>query len=488
MVDIPLAQWLPDRAPLGVPVSLAQNVIPWADGYKAFKSLSAVSSNALTARFQGGMFGRDSASNVYNFAGDATKLYRLNAAAWGDVSRLAGGAYTTAADDWWEMIQWGETIIAVNGTTDPPQVFTLGTSANFAALGGSPPNARHIAIIRDFVVLGNINDGTAYPSRVRWSGINNSASWTVSATTQADYQDLQGDGGWIQKIVGGEYGLVFQERAIWRMIYVGSPEIFQFDLIEKKRGAFAPQSVVSWGAMAFYLSDDGFYVISGGAESEPIGDGKVDRYFLDNYATGNAHRITGTIDPVNKTVMWSYPSTSSGTPDYILVYNWVYKKWSLVSQSIEGFVRYAAEGYTLEGLDSINTSIDALTTSLDSRAYTGGAMTLAAFNTSHVLGTFTGTDMAATVDTGDIELNKGQRTTVQEARPLVDGLAASVTPGTRNLVSDAISWGSAVAQNTSGFCPLRTNANYHRFRITTSGDFNFIQGLKVQHTAIGNGR
>lgn len=489
MVDIPFSEWFPDRAVLGAPVNVATNVIPWVDGYKSFPSLSVISSNALTAKFQGGIFGRDNAANVYEFAGDATKLYKLSSATWSDVSRLAGGAYTTAFDDWWEFIQWGETIIAVNGNTDAPQSITLG-AANFAALAGSPPKARHIAIIKDFVVLGNINDGTAYPSRVQWCGINNSTSWTVSAATQADYQDLQGDGGWIQKIIGGETGYVFQERAIWRMTYIGSPEIFQFDLIEKARGAMAPQSVVSWGDMIFFLADDGFYQITGGATSEPIGDGKVDRTFLNDYQTGNAHLITASIDPVNKVVLWAYPGAdfTSGTTNKILLYNWVYKRWALVTTIIEGFVRYAAQGYTLEGLDSISASIDALTTSLDSRTYTGGAQTLAAFNSAHKVGTFTGAAMDATVDTGEIELNKGQRTSVQETRPLVDGLTASVTIGTRNLLSDSVTWKTAVAQNASGFCPERTNANFHRFRITTSGAFNFIQGLKVKHTAVGNGR
>jgi hypothetical protein len=488
MNDIPFAEWLPDRAPLGVPVSTATNVIPWVDGYKAYPSFAVLSTNALTARFQGGIFGKDTASNTYDYAGDATKLYSLSTAgAWADVTRVAGGAYGTTSTQWWEFAQWGNTVIATN-LADAPQVITL-AGANFAALGGSPPKAAHIGIVRDFVVLGNVNDGTAEPNRVQWSAINNSASWAVSATTQADYQDLQGDGGFVQKVIGGQFGLVFQERAVWKMTYVGTPEIFQFDMLEQSKGAFAPQGVVAWGNMVFYLADDGFYVIVNGGASQPIGDGKVDKYFLSNYATGNAHRITTAIDPTNKLVMWSFPSTNSGgTPDYILVFNWQHKKWSVLSQSLEGFTRYATTGYTLEGLNNINSSIDALTTSLDDRAYTGGVTSLGAFNTSHTLGTFTGSVMAGTIDTGEVELNAAQRSTVQEVRPLVDGQAASVTIGTRNLLSDNVTWGTAIAQNASGFCPARTNANFHRFRVTTSGAFNFAQGVKIKHSGIGNGR
>lgn len=481
---IPFADWLPDQPDLGNKGITAKNVIPWKTGYKKFPAYSAYST-ALTARFQGGCFARDKDSNVYNYSGDATKLYRLSGTTQTDASRLAGGAYSTASDDWWEFAQWGETVIATN-YADAPQVITMG-SANFAALSGSPPKARHIAVVRDFVVLGNVNDGTKYTNRVQWSGINDSTSWAVSAATQADYQDLQGDGGWIQKIVGGEFGLVFQERAIWRMTYVGSPVIFQFDLVERARGTFAPQSVVAWGNMVFFLSDDGFYAMVGGAPAQPIGDGKVDRYFLNDYQSAalSYSRITGTIDPVNKLVMWSYPGSgsASSTPNKILCYNWVYGKWSIIEQEIEGFVRYAASGYTLDSLDSLSGSIDALTTSLDSRAYTGGSMSLAGYNTSHKLGTFTGTAMAATVDTGEVELNPGYRTMITELTPLVDGLSVSISIRERNNLYDTATYGTATAQNAYGVVPAISNARYHAFRCTTSGDFNFIQGLEVDHSA-----
>ena len=64
VVDIPCKEWFPDRAPLGVPISVATNVIPWVDGYKPFNAFSAISSNGLTAKFQGGIFARDVGNNV----------------------------------------------------------------------------------------------------------------------------------------------------------------------------------------------------------------------------------------------------------------------------------------------------------------------------------------------------------------------------------------------------------------------------------------
>lgn len=478
---------MPDMPDLGNPGITAQNVIPWVDAYKSFPSL-VVRSTALTARFQGGTFGRDTSANVYNYAGDATKLYQQGPGSvnYTDSSRLVGGAYATVTEDWWEYAQWGQTIIATN-YTDVPQVITL-AGANFAALGGTPPRARHVGIVKDFVVFGNVNYGAGpTPNRLYWSAINNSADYTIAAATQCDIQDLQGDGGAIQKVVGGEYGLIFQERAIWKMTYVGSPLVFQFDMIERNRGAFAPQSVIGWGNMVFYLADDGFYVNIGGL-SVPIGAGKVDKTFLNELQTSYAYRINSAIDPTNKLVMWSAPSSGStnGLCNKIWIYNWAVKRWSVITGlSLEALVRFAATGYSLEGLDAISGSIDALSPSLDSRIWAGGAQSMAAFDTNHKLNTISGAAMAATIDTGEMQLSPGMRSSVMYSRPLTDGNAATVALRTRNRLADSPVYTAASSQDATGICAHRSNARYHAARTSTSGDFNFIQGVELSYTQDG---
>jgi len=69
------------------------NVIPVTNkSYGPFPSL-AVYSGALTARCQGAISELDTSGNVFNFAGDATKLYRLaRARRHGLMSRASPGA------------------------------------------------------------------------------------------------------------------------------------------------------------------------------------------------------------------------------------------------------------------------------------------------------------------------------------------------------------------------------------------------------------
>ncbi len=236
--------------------------------------------------------------------------------------------------------------------------------------------------------------------------------------------------------------------------------------------------------MVFFIADDGFYVMVGGAPAQPIGDGKVDKYFLNTLLTTSNYLVNAAIDPVNKVVMWAYPDQgASGFCNNVIVYNWAVGKWALCQFNTEVFSRFASPGYTLEQLDTISSSIDTLTPSLDSRTWTGGAQSLAAFDTSHRLNTLSGTAMAATVTTGEKQLSPGRRSRVAKSRPLVDGLTASVALRTRNILSETASTGTAVAQDSFGNCPANSDARYHSAQITTSGAFNFIQGVEVEFNA-----
>ena len=110
---------------------------------------------------------------------------------------------------------------------------------------------------------------------------------------------------------------------------------------------------------------------------------------------------------------------------------------------------------------------------------------LAVFNTDHKLNTITGTAMDATVDTGEIQLSPGMRSSVQEGRTLTDGNAATITLRTRNRQADTATYGLAASQDTTGYVSLRSNARFHAARVATTGAFNYIQGVELGFTPDG---
>src|SRR5690606_4266544 len=170
----------------------------------------------------------------------------------------------TADGEVWEFTQFGNRVIATN-YADAVQYIEIGTgtSNDFADLITSTdkPKAKRIATVRDFVVLGFVNDEAGVtPNRLRWSAINNSADFDEDQTTLSDKQDLP-EGGAVQKILGGpEYGIVFQESVIRRMSFVGTPLIFDFSgIIDPSRGTHVPNSVISNVRQHYFWTEEGIF-------------------------------------------------------------------------------------------------------------------------------------------------------------------------------------------------------------------------------------
>ncbi len=484
---IPVGEWRPDIPDFQNPGSLeALNVIPVDEfSYGPFPSFGVYSTTALTARAQGAYYTRASDSSARNFAGDATKLYKLDASTptqWDDVTRVSGGAYACATDSWWRFAEFGTKVLAVNGS-DSPQKFDVDSDTNFSALSGSPPVGKYIATIRDFVFIA----ATASNRKlVQWSGINDSTAWSQSQTTMSDSQTLP-DGGNITGLIGGEYGLVFQEKAIQRISFVGPPTIMQFDKISRQLGCTIDGSLAFDGTNAFFVNRRGFFMlVDGQPPAIPIGSRKVNSYFWNDVDTGNLPRISSAVDPTKRMYWISYPGAgnSGGTPNKMLGYQYEIGRWCHATPGdLEMIYQGASQaGLTLEGLDAISTSVDALPYSLDSSVYQGVAVeNLAAFNTSHYLGYFNGSNLAYTVDTTEANLSGDSRySMVRSARPMVDGGSPTLTIGYRNRLVDTVTYGSATAMDGRGRCRVpRVDARYHRGRIMGSAGDNFSHILGI---------
>lgn len=481
---IEFGDFIPDQPDFANPGSVnIKNVLPAAQGYREMPGATAFS-DALDARNQGAITEIQNDGTVWSYAGDTDKLYRLVDAAWTDSSK--SGGYSIATDVFWEFAKFGEQVIATN-INDPVQAITLG-GTQFADLITSTlkPQARHIGVTDDFVILGNTSEGgTVYPYRVRWSGIDDATDFDQSAVTQSDFQDLP-EFGWVQRVIGfGRDAYVFQERAIRVMRYEGTPTIFRFDVAEQNRGAISPQSVVAFGQFVFYLSDDGFYMFDG-ASSHPIGKEKVDTFFYDDVDSQYLYAISAAIDPKRALVAWAYRSTSAtvGAPvcDKILFYSWATKKWSIVETNNQFIYRDLSKGYTLDGLDAVSATLEGLPFSLDSRVWAGGLILLAGFNSDNELVNYTGSALAAQLDTTEFQAHPGQSSLVDAVRPLVEGASSTitVTPITRDKLNDAATVGSAVSLNSIGEADLRSAARFHRFRLDITGGFDHAQGVQVE--------
>jgi len=353
MPVIPFADWKPDLSPYKAQSSqLIQNVFPRLDGYGPVASVSQYS-QALPGPCRGYFYARNADQSVTVFAATASKLYKLNNTdfSWTDVSKGAGSYTAVGNGEQWQFAQFNNFVIAVQINT-VPQVFDLTSSSAFADLGGSPPQARYVAVVNRFVVLSGL--GTSTPYRVQWSGLNAVTTWT-SGVNSSDFQDLP-DGGVVRAIGGGETGLITQDASLRRMIYApGAPYVFQIDRVAQDKGIFAPLSLVRAGDRLFFCGNDGFYMILPGGYPVPIGKERFDRTFFADVDAGQLHLVIGASDPRATRVYWTYKSQagSAGLFDKILVYDYGIERAALIVQSGEYLATLARPGLTLEGLDQL---------------------------------------------------------------------------------------------------------------------------------------
>ena len=485
---IPFGEWLPDLpAHMNQGALIAENVIPQVQSYRGINSLSSFT-DALTAACVGTFWGQDDSNVVFNFAGDLTDLYRLDGGdTWTSVNRLVGGDYAATN---WEFTKFGDRVIAAS-KADLLQYYDLNTDSEFDDLPGSPPKAKTIATVRDFVMLGDV-DGLG-PNFIQWSGFNNSELWTPSLATQSDFQELFGRAGRVQRIVPGEFAVIICEHSIFRADYAGPPIIFQVDEVERKRGTPAPNSVAWTGNNVFYFGWDGFYVFDG-QQSRPISHNRISKWFEANAAGDAFDTMRAAVDRKNRLVIWAFKTTSSATQnDRLLIYNWGADKWSYAVLDTEVIDEYVSSGIALDDLDvPLPSGIDTDSINVDSSQFLGGIVNLQAFDSSHQAATFDGAALTAILDTKEISSGAQQRIVTNSVRPLVEGspsTTVTVQVGTRNNLSDNVNFSLAKATNgLNGEVSCRHNSRYQRYRVNISGGFAHAEGARPSSRISGGKR
>ena len=472
---ITFGEWTPDQPGITNGLRRAENVYSKLVGYGALPTVVDYSA-AASENLNNVVAGKTTAGATTVFAGGSTKLFKLDS---GDLSLdnvSKSGNYSTATDQRWKFTQFGNVIIGANGQAKL-QGYNLNSSSLFADLAADAPTARFVTVVRDFVVSGW---QSSYPSRVQWSALGDESSWTASATTQADFQDIP-DGGSVVGVTGGEFGLVFMDRAIHRMSYVGSPLIFQFDNISRNLGCYEANSIIQYGGTSFFLGDDGFYACDG-QNVVPIGSEKVNRFFFDNVEESTLYLMSAAVDPIKKLIIWAYASNSSSTPDSLLIYNYQTQRWTSGTTHVDRIASTSTPAVTLEGMD-VYGNLDTILTTFDSRLWLGGKLQLSGVDGAKIV-TFSGTNATAYIETGDIEV-PGATSAITMVKPIVDDGSGSVALLSRRLLSQSTTFGSQSAADAENRVSVRGVGRYHRLQLTPTGSWTSAVGMDIDLSPLG---
>jgi hypothetical protein len=285
-------------------------------------------------------------------------------------------------------------------------------------------------------------------------------------------------GGDINGMFGGEFGVILQRSRITRMEYVGGNDIFVINEISSNFGCVSPHSVIQHGQLGFFLSDNGFMKWDGAA-LVPIGQERIDRYFLSAYGRASWSKMSVAVDIRNQVVCWSMG-------DRVFFYHWILDRWTTAGIGAQIVFAGVTRSITLEDQDpavgAADNNIDTpgLLT-LDDDSFKGGDSTFYVINNSNTLGRLLGPNMAASWTTGDFELAKSREAQLRWIRPDTDasaGLTLSVS--CRNRLSDAVTTTDYTYLSDNGDMPVRERGRYTRLTLSIAAGtvWTYAQGFE----------
>lgn len=471
---LPFPPFEPDRSLYALDASLnIINAVPVRDGWGPVPDLTPIS-QALAAECKGAWSVRRQDGTYRLIASTETNLYEMDATdySWINISGPSA-PYAVPVGDRWSATKYGQWLILCN-LGGPEQYIDIDTGLAFADLPGSPPWARYIATIGEYVALGYI---AGFPNRYMQSGIGDASWWTLGERG-CDLQDFA-EGEEIMNIQGGERGAIISHRTAFTEVALTSGGDFSFTtrVINPSRGVIAPLSVVPIGPGVFvYYAQDGFFM---GVEGKPIGAERVDGWFNGIVDSQYVTAIRGFADPFRK-VAWFQAQDTTGTK-FLLGYHWQLDRWCYADNNVSEMCIMATPGITWDGIEALYASWNDADLPWDSTLLSGGALRFAAFTTDNRLGFFTGLPRMATLDTSDAYLNPGGRTLVDEVEVVTDCPDFTLKAITSDKHGGARTVGPAKTPvSSTGFLYMRSDSRIHAFRmeIPAGTDWDHVMGVR----------
>jgi len=507
-VFVPPGDWQPDvPSPSNDGMVAALNLIPRSNGFYGPERALVDFFNQSTTEFGTALKVNGPIHSVPPAPGDDVQIFvgtfataanasriltRTEQGAWSNVSRAPG--YTTTARTPWSFANFGNNVIAANRNTRTQ--ISSGGAAVFTDIANAP-QFESIATVAGFLMGVNYNDqafgGGLQPFRAAWSAIGNpnlpisadvpAGGWPdpgsdFAPTVQSGFSGPLVGGGRLQRIipgVGGADAVIIGARKVWRVNYVGPPQVFQFDEVEADQGTTVPGSIAVHNETLFLFGQNGFYFFDG-QNMTPIGQGQMDEFFnsdLDFAADfGLQAGVAATIDAVNKNYVLAYRSVSQAAEtdnnDRILRFNWLTRKWSNSEQQI----------------DSMG--------SLDNNASRTDSPVPIAIGSDFQLKQFTGSTLEASMTMAESFDTQGGYTEVQGYMPIIDTDDVEVAMRVRDQLNQTPVETTLRGLSQHGSVPFdidHVNGRFYacRIRVPAGSTWTNFQGGAYEVMAHGRG-
>jgi len=168
------------------------------------------------------------------------------------------------------------------------------------------------------------NIGVQDPLLIRFSDQENPLVWTAEPTNTAG--DLRIGTG--SEIIGAvetrQQILVFTDRSLHAMQYLGPPFTFGISLISENITIASPLSAIAVDDSVYWMGEEEFYVYTGQVQKLPC---SVRSYVFGDFNTFQIEKVTAAVNSSFSEIWWFYPSAGSETNDKYVVFNYQEQAW-----------------------------------------------------------------------------------------------------------------------------------------------------------------
>jgi len=191
---------------------------------------------------------------------------------------------------------------------------------------------------KNYLVALNTTEGAStYPYRVRWSDAADAgtipSSWDATDTTKdAGFNDILEGGDLIVDAAPlHDRLMIYKERSIWAMQYIGGTLVFNFQKVYSDFGCIGLNAIVPFGRSHFVVGQTEIYVHDGYSDPVPLLQGRMKTYFFNTVTKNNRDKIFCVSNSAYKEIWTCFPATSTGVVDKALIWNWENNTWSIRS-------------------------------------------------------------------------------------------------------------------------------------------------------------
>ena len=467
---IPIKSFAPDIMDTtpGV-VVVVENAYPSESGGMRATPTPSPVSDALPSPVKTSFSFQDVGSSYRHIAATATKIFELTGLSWTDESNITT-SYANVSK--WRFAPWGNWILAVDENTN--MQVQQASLQPFTDLAGSPPKAKLITTVKDFVILGN---QPLLGQRLQWCAQGDATDWTPSLTTQAAYTDLQDTPGPITALTRlGDAFVVFKERACYLAYYSGAPFTWTIQRIPVFSGCVANEAIIELEGMIYYPGIDDFYVFDG-TYPRRIGAGVRDWFFA-NVNRTYLSSMKATYDILRRLIFWWYPTLAGGSDaiQECLIYDVGSQRWGRMVLPIMEVMNLYRAGVTYGTIpDWFPEYVDITNSGLTygSAFWTASMFNMGVFGTDNKLSVMTGTPGTANLITGDLG-NQKKYSRIRRAWPYFNVEPATCTAKARGktLLGGAALEGNVNSLKSDGGIDLDLTAKFLALDMTMTGDWD----------------